>query len=902
MEKIISYLKRNIKLAFKTVTFHFKEYLCFYVAVLIIQTLFGIIIMSSANNIKTEEKEVGDNYGYHLSITGLNKKQYDYMMRLEDPDYDPNDYKTQVTPPIPTGPKKALKYVSETVNGSGSNRTYDLFYLFEDDSGTSNEKLYNRFRQLYLGDLRSLGQNFNAEVSPLYTVGERLSEIRGSCALWLVLLAAVSIVVLILLYNIRINHFKFTYGIYMSYGADSKTLFSTCFWEVMLIAWLTLLPSALVATVTDFLFFKLADYEYFFTPYLMLFGLVFMIPIVLIAVYVPVKATAVKPPLKLLLAEDNSNLVTSPRISFQMLGKKFPSAYEKLSFTRFKKYNAQVVLSSVLFAALFIWTSFYCTIYQYTTTVNHPEFVINFNQKKNETVQKIPTKGEEVDEFNSLRRALYNDAVYAAIRQEGSVASEFEKFYDNTRYIYSYSESTKLKTFKTIEGIDVTDEYNAARSKALKGDATEADLTKFEKYFDTNKYILDKTANQIVDKVYEIVIEEKVTVSYEGPTYTPEIGDELSSMSGIINTFKVSSQDAFLIDSFAMFQPSDVRGNSGFTVHPKEEKYTDVTIDAEYHAIDEEILSYIENNFKYTEVGDSKMSDILEYGSRVIISDSVNNKSALKIKPGDTIQIAILKSLTKEPTADDGLANDRYLDFLIEYGVFEYRQYIVCGVIENMSSDSNMVMYFSNDEYEAITGEAPLYKEVSVFVDQNMGDEAVNYLYSELRSWVTQYDYTSIDWNNTLGEANAERSMRKLPTFYTIAVMVLILSPIFWFFSQIMFYKKREKEFELLRGMGAIESEIKQLFLFDGAVMAAIGAVASIVLGGLGIFGMYAFAQKVMTYTVSGTSVKYVLDIPWVAIVIAVLVTAACGFVSSYLPYVINRRQSENKASEEFGD
>ena len=123
------------------------------------------------------------------------------------------------------------------------------------------------------------------------------------------MLGIVSVVILILLYNIRINHFKFTYGIYMSFGADSKKLFGTCFWEILIISGLTLIPSAIIATVADFLFFEVAGYSYHFAPYLMLFAVLFMVPVVMIAVYLPVKATAVKPPLKLLLVHLLKNLI-----------------------------------------------------------------------------------------------------------------------------------------------------------------------------------------------------------------------------------------------------------------------------------------------------------------------------------------------------------------------------------------------------------------------------------------------------------------------------------------------------------------------------------------------------------------------------------------------------------------
>ncbi len=901
MEKIISYLKRNIKLAFKTVTFHFKEYLCFYIAVLIIQTLFGIILMSAANNLKTETKEIGDSYSYHISITGLNRQQRDYMLKLDDPDYDPNDYKGQTTPRIPNGKNKALSsVVMEDSRGSGDSRVYDLYYMFEDESGSSMKTLYKRFQNLYLRDLWSLnGENnsFSVNLSPLYTIEERLSTIRIDCAVWLVLLALVSIVVLILLYNIRINHFKFTYGIYMSYGADSKTLFGTCFWEVMVIAWLTLVPSAIVATIIDFLFFKLDGYDYFFTPYLMLFGFVFMIPVVLTAVYVPVKATAVKPPLKLLLAEDNSNLVTSPRISVQMLGKKFPSAYERLSFARFKKYNIQLILSSVLFAALFVWVSFYCSIYDYNTSTNVPEFKVHFNQNRVESEKIYYVKGEEVPEFEQVRRRLYNDQIYATVRQKDSIGATFESFYNPNNYTYTYDSLTGVRTFIDKQGNDVSAQYEQARLKAVKNDATEEDIFLFESYFNPENYAYDRTSSGVVDKVYEIVEDKRITVTYEGPTYTDDLRDDLLTISGITDVFKVSSTSAFDLSSFVMFQPDDVRVNSGFIVHPTEEKYTDVTINVDYRAADDEVLSYLTNNFKI----DGELSDVVDYENRVVISDSVNNRSVLKLSVGDIIKVAKFVEFTREPTAQDGLVGDKYLAYLLEYGVFEYEEYRVCAIIRDMASDDNMVMYFSDSEYEEVTGSPATYKEIDIFVDQGMSEEAIRYLDSDVRNWLSKLDYTSYEWLNNLTQTKSEMAMRKLPTFYTIAVMLLIISPLFWFFSQLMFYKKREKELDLLRGMGAIESEIKKLFVFDGILMAVVSTLITLVLSAGGVYLMYRLAQGILTMSASGANVKYYFEAPWITGAIALVATALCGFLSSYLPYALNKKK-DVIGSDEFGE
>lgn len=896
MEKLIGYLKRNIKLAFKTVTFHFKEYLCFYIAIFIIEMLFGIITMSASNNLYMDEKETTDNYNYHLVITGVNSRQYEYLEKLRDIDYDENDYAGEIAPPPAYGINKAVEYVKEESRGTGSDRVYDIYYLLDDGEGTPIEDLYTRFNRLYLNDLRALGSNFDVTLSPLYSLSERQADIRMDCAVWIVLLGIVSVVILILLYNIRINHFKFTYGIYMSFGADSKKLFGTCFWEILIISGLTLIPSAIIATVADFLFFEVAGYSYHFAPYLMLFAVLFMVPVVMIAVYLPVKATAVKPPLKLLLAEDNSNLVTSPRISVQFLGKKFPGAYEKISLGRFRKYNIQLVLSSVLFAALFVWTSFYCGIYEYSTENDSPEYIVNFNQNRVVETTEVATRGEAVtSDVTIVRRALYTDDVFLRRNLRDSVAGAFEKFYNSSLYEFNMTE-TGRQFIDLATGEDVTTAYNTAMGNALISNYNPADLERLEEYLATGDYDFDRNEYGYIVEVYPVVIEEVETVTYVGDTYTSDMRQELLSIPGINKVYKSCSTSAFQLTSHVAFATDDTKINSGFVIDPNDEN-TSVTMSVNYNAADEELIEYFLSTFRLE--GDPY--ELVEGEKQVIISDSVNNRSVLKINVGDTIRVAKLKSLSKDPAEEGGLEGDRYISFLLENGEFEYETYRVCAIIENMASDSNMSMFFSEDDYQAITGSEALFKEVAVYVDQSLSKGAVETLGGDLRTWAGKYSYTSVDWENSLAESSSERSMRRLPLFGTIAVMLLIISPLFWFFSQIMFYSKRQKEFELLRGMGAAEKEIKKIFITDGIMYAVIGAVTTVLLSAIGVFAINRITLSALSLSAETSNVRYVFEMPWGAAIIAVLASALIGFLSCALPYVIDRAKTAKKTSEEFG-
>ena len=58
-------------------------------------------------------------------------------------------------------------------------------------------------------------------------------------------MTVLSMLLLMALYNIRLNHYKFLYGIYMTCGADFRKLFNTAVWELLVVSLMTFVPSIL---------------------------------------------------------------------------------------------------------------------------------------------------------------------------------------------------------------------------------------------------------------------------------------------------------------------------------------------------------------------------------------------------------------------------------------------------------------------------------------------------------------------------------------------------------------------------------------------------------------------------------------------------------------------------------
>lgn len=809
MEFLTNYLKRNIKLAYKSVLFHFKQYLCFYVALFIIQFLFGIIMMSTVSANHTRSYDVENRYDYHVCLVGVNEVQYKELINN----------------------REVIRTDEREVD---EKKVYDLYCYFEDDCEEGYADFYEDCIEKVQSDKYN---NVKVEVSfsPLYELRSENAEKSLVCVGLLALLLIIGIVILSLLYNIRINHFKFTYGIYMSYGADFKKLFETSVWEILMIGTLTLVPASVVSTVADMLFFVLSDHKYYFSPQCMLLAIPFTAVITYFSVFMPIRRAASKPPLELLLAEDNSNLVISPRLSFNMTNRRFPSSYNLFSAVRFRKYNVQIILSSVIFAILFVFSTFAGSVYSYVTAVDEPEYTVNFEQKTIETVETIVIEDD------------YTGQAIEIIAGYGKDPSKWEK------------------------------QYNSL--------------------FDTSKFRIDGDVADYMDigfKVTQITTEEQTVVTYVGDTFTPELANELKSIYGVGNIYKSCSARAYILNSHIRVASNKVK-QSADMLQLEDMSYTDQLT---YYATDNDIVEYLTANFEYTGDPSLILNNTDSDTHYVIVTNSRNNTDSMKLKVGDSFSLANLIEMNATPS--EPVTGNELLKFQIENGNYDYTRFEVCAVIENMSSGSTYPLFVSEADYHLLTNKYPIYKKVDVYTDHSLEFAQLDLLTESLRSWSEKYSYTTLTLNNAFEAKNAQLAQCRTQLIVSAAVMLLAISPLFWFFSQIMFYSKRDKEMDLLRGMGATEAQIKALFINDGIFYALFGGAIVALVSGIGVNILY----KVVLRLTSGGSFKaiYTLSAPWIYIAIGVVITVLCGFMSSMVPYSINKRKSERRASVEFGD
>jgi hypothetical protein len=232
VQELFEALKQNIKVAAKSVRYNLKLYLPFFAAVFIIQLFFGVLLFSAGQASREEKILVERDYWYHVAYYDLNESQMLYLKR-----YDKNNDNAAAIYEIVKQEESTSSTVSEP--------RYDLYLMM---LGEDTAAIYKQFTGRFLPSVRGFAEDDETlRYSETPLIGNNGQSATAGTTLSCVLLFGLSVVLLTVLYTVRINNYKFEYGIYMSFGADFKKLSENAIYEMLLIALLPYLPALLLS-------------------------------------------------------------------------------------------------------------------------------------------------------------------------------------------------------------------------------------------------------------------------------------------------------------------------------------------------------------------------------------------------------------------------------------------------------------------------------------------------------------------------------------------------------------------------------------------------------------------------------------------------------------------------------
>ncbi|MBQ9415658.1 MAG: ABC transporter permease [Clostridia bacterium] len=294
-------------------------------------------------------------------------------------------------------------------------------------------------------------------------------------------------------------------------------------------------------------------------------------------------------------------------------------------------------------------------------------------------------------------------------------------------------------------------------------------------------------------------------------------------------------------------------------------------------------------------------STVLSEPLDVIITESIAGKQALSFRPGDTLVLAyvqldkkgnpILKEGADKISTDTILftGESELLQLQMETYEFFYLTLRVAAVIHDHSTDQYISLAMHPDTYLTVTGAQPFATSVSVYMDESSNLSDVDLLQSEIRNLLSYYNNWSVDETN----AGLERVLAN-PTgtrllLLTVCIVLLLFTPLVWFFSQWLFHKNRVLEWSLLHAQGVQVKAIRTNHIKEGIILALVSTLFSLGLG-IGLSYLMFWLQTVVLPAWNFTEkIQVEFSLSWPYVLLCVLLSVVCAVLSTYIPFRFNR-------------
>ena len=752
----------NLKNAFRSVTKNWKEYICFYLATLVIAVGFWTVALCTEANLHAAETAVAEEFDYHVEVAMLNNDQYanldqqlQYQIQREN-EYIESYYWVNNGNPL--------------LDGTYSCRiTLDTTYGLE----TAYEEVYRDMICRVSTERREI------RLSPLYTFREDFGR-PYAAQFWTVSLLwlGLSVLMMVVLFCIRLDHFKFIYGIYMTCGADFPRLMGAAGGELVAVTALTFLPATLIGVAIAGALYIPRGVGLWFSAQAILVPLLGSLLAVFSSVWVPMRRMSAQPPIKHLQAGDNTALVSSPRRSFFLFGESFPGKYELYGFWRMRKYYLRLVISAVLFASFFVSGLYLAEMKTTQNEMDPYEYLVAY-RPSNYYDEVVTEEGE-----------IIGDEPWAPTEeQDEMIRSDVDLF---------------LADIEAIPGVS-----HAEWEVSLSGGYTQSHLL--------------LTTGQLYNAgEYTVSSKERASEGYQWA----------------VNNYAYTVADQLWIDNLVRNQLATFEGDP---------------------------------------------YEILTTPNGVIISEDVYNKKTYDFSPGDKLVVAVFES------AQGGMEMvfdpQELLRRQIENFKFRYETFTVCAVVRGLNAEDTITFGVTDDVYTALTGRPSSRTELKIYMEAGTDMDTVTAAEGKLRRAVSSF----ADWVVTPTGNYFETGIKSLKNdsavILTLAVCLLVISPMVWYFSQIMFYRKRRGEFAVLHALGAPDKAFAKLHRMAGGVLSGAAFLITVGVSFLCNYGVFFCVNTLLPKLHITESVRYEFDLSIPALIACVVISILCGFLSCELPY-----------------
>jgi hypothetical protein len=378
---------------------------------------------------------------------------------------------------------------------------------------------------------------------------------------------------------------------------------------------------------------------------------------------------------------------------------------------------------------------------------------------------------------------------------------------------------------------------------------------------------------------------------YDGGREDGYMREELLSIPGVTEVIKWDTVAAPELRSHVRFDKENVTFSANYVIPEEGMRATNL---ASYVGADSETIEYLS---RYDIEGDPY--SILKNEKTVIVTDSTNIGKKLKIKPGDRIWVAKYKSKIVDPAPF--LSDNELLKAQLQYYKFDYVEFTVGAVVHDYPGYKEISVFFSDSGFAEVVGRPIRFTTVQLGIDGNLTPDEVEGIGQDLRKWADYYPGVKITDTRSLNEKRITLAKNTTAFIICIAALMLTVTPLVWFFSQVLFSLKREGEFNVLLALGGLMSELRRQIVYDGLI--------STVTSGIMLFAMMFISSYAVCFTgnwlvvfLTKLPVRYLFEVPWIPVSIGMALGLVSAFLSCYIPYFLFKRRVDITSVTESAD
>lgn len=498
--------KNVVTSAAKNVWYNKTKYVYFAIFLILIQSLISCVILFNHNNNRNEmrylEEEFrlsGSSQQYHVVLNNLSPNQRADVLAYYATFQEEKRYFTPV--------------MQEKVELNGKIR-YNLYLYFNRpaEKNATPYDLYLRFRNSKVFS-ESIQDQADVQETPYLQAFKSQATNNAVTTTLVIAITAVGTVMFAILFNTVVNHFKFSYGIYMTFGANFKKLLVTAVSEMMVINIGTFIPSFLLSLLITFLLTLRSGYGISVLIYPMFLALLCSSVLTLAAVFLVMKKLSRQTPDRLIRSVNNVGLITSPRFSKRIPGNGFPVKSEVLSLKRFVKYILTLVLTTLIFAGAYCGGVYLMQAQSAKEQVQMPQFELHFptggllqgetvaptTSESKPTVSVDPETGEELEEELPPLLEYASGYTYTSEVRDRLYAIDGVKYIVKNRHMLA----SDLKSHILLDGSDLTfgGRTYAVKSKSGEYGFCNVEYTLFDEEVLDNIYYFGGTVTGDINSV-----------------------------------------------------------------------------------------------------------------------------------------------------------------------------------------------------------------------------------------------------------------------------------------------------------------------------------------------------------------------------------------------------------------